>query len=157
MGHYTAYKLEMRPENKDLYRQICREWTEFDYALGCGQAKWYEHEEDMLAISRKHPETLFILSGEGEEGGNLWKKYFQKGLIQSAYAQIVYPEFDESKLGPPQDYVYRDGKWQHVPKVWNETQQCWETPSPPTAPKLKKPSRRDPEGEWPVSDDDRLC
>lgn len=63
-----------------------------------GTIKWYEHEKDILAISRRFPKILFILEGEGEDSGDIWKKYFKNGKIQVCKAKITFDEFDESKL-----------------------------------------------------------
>jgi hypothetical protein len=63
-----------------------------------GEIKWYEHDKEMLAASRKFPSVLFTLSGEGEESGDFWRRYYKNGKCQEARAQIVYAEFDEGKL-----------------------------------------------------------
>jgi len=60
--------------------------------------KWYDHDKDMREISKKYPETIFILEGEGEESGDIWKKYYLNGKCQVAKAEVIIPEFDESKL-----------------------------------------------------------
>lgn len=60
--------------------------------------KWYEHNENMLDISKEYPEWLFILSGAGEENGDLWKKYYLNGKVQVAKAIINYDDFDINKL-----------------------------------------------------------
>jgi len=62
------------------------------------QCKWYEHREDMQAISEKYPGFLFILSGEGEENHDIWKEYYLGGKVQIAPAKITIAEFDESLL-----------------------------------------------------------
>jgi hypothetical protein len=61
-------------------------------------AKWYDHHDHMLKISTDYPDLIFTLKGEGEEAGDLWKKYYKNGKYQEARAQIVYEEYDESKL-----------------------------------------------------------
>jgi len=60
--------------------------------------KWNNHEDDMLSYSEKHPKVLFLLSGNGENQGDLWKKYFKNGKMQESRAVITYEEYDENKL-----------------------------------------------------------
>lgn len=60
--------------------------------------KWYNHEKELRQFSTKYPRWLFTLEGKGEESGDLWKKYFVNGKMQSAKAKIVFDEFDSSKL-----------------------------------------------------------
>lgn len=104
MGYYTNYSLETdSQENKNIieeFREIdgnakyaidangdCQEWT-----------KWYDHEEDLKNFSKNYPDVIFILSGEGEESGDIWKKYFKNGKMQVAQAKISFEEFNENKL-----------------------------------------------------------
>jgi hypothetical protein len=60
--------------------------------------KWCEHEKDMRALSLEFPKFLFILSGEGEESGDIWKEYYLNGKMQRSEAEIVIAPFDKSKL-----------------------------------------------------------
>lgn len=60
--------------------------------------KWYDHEKQLIAFSKEQPNWLFTLSGTGEESGDIWKKYFVNGKIQSAKAVITFEDFDERKL-----------------------------------------------------------
>jgi hypothetical protein len=61
--------------------------------------KWYEHEDDMRKFSQLYPFILFEFSGEGEESGDIWKKYFLNGKMQICSARIEFEPFDETKLG----------------------------------------------------------
>lgn len=61
-------------------------------------AKWYEHEMDFLEFSKKYPDVIFQLSGEGEEAGDLWIKYFKNGKMQKREAKITYESYDEKEL-----------------------------------------------------------
>lgn len=97
MGYYTRYRLEydekLLPDNEvDNLIDIIDELPIHDYSDSC---KWYEHEEEMVSISEQFPTILFILSGEGEESGDIWRKYFKNGKVQVAEAKIT---FDECKL-----------------------------------------------------------
>jgi nicotinic acid mononucleotide adenylyltransferase len=60
--------------------------------------KWYEHDQHMRHVSLANKGTIFILEGEGEDPGDLWKKYYLDGKCQVAKASITFDEFDESKL-----------------------------------------------------------
>lgn len=60
--------------------------------------KWYEHEQTMRDISRVFPSVLFTLIGEGEESGDVWRKYFMDGKMQVSKAVISFEDFDEKKL-----------------------------------------------------------
>ena len=90
MSYCTNYSLSVldsngRPAPKILraFRSACEEAAEAleeDGSPGEG-APWYGHEKHLLAFSRKHPECLFVLQGEGEEPGDEWIKRFQDGQI----------------------------------------------------------------------------
>lgn len=67
-------------------------WTEGD------SCKWYRHEIDMKAFSTLFPNLIFRLTGEGEDPGDIWKKYFKDGKVQVCHAKITYDPFDEGKL-----------------------------------------------------------
>lgn len=71
------------------------------YGGAWGNAKWYECASDMLALSARFPEFFFSLNGAGEEQGDLWNAYFFQGKMQECCAQIIWPEFDPSKLTSP--------------------------------------------------------
>lgn len=60
------------------------------------QMKWYEHTLDMKKISTKFPDILFILSGQGEEPGDLWREYHLNGKFQ--FEKAKFDDFDEEKL-----------------------------------------------------------
>lgn len=72
--------------------------TELGFYPFGDSCKWYRHDEDMKRISRKYPDTIFILEGKGEESGDIWKKYYLNGKCQKSEAVITFEEFDESKL-----------------------------------------------------------
>jgi hypothetical protein len=88
-------------EKASSYPVVCEYGNEWLYYLWIGDVdscKWYEHEEDMRKLSALFPDVLFTLSGEGEESGDIWKMYVKGGKSHSVSAEIVLPEFDETKL-----------------------------------------------------------
>jgi hypothetical protein len=62
------------------------------------QCKWYEHTEDMCRVSKKYPNVIFSLYGNGEENGDMWVEYFMNGKFQVEKASITYADFDPEKL-----------------------------------------------------------
>lgn len=79
----------------DLYRVISSVVGYNPFEDAC---KWYEHDEHMRKVSLLHKGTIFILQGEGEGFGDVWRKYYLDGKCQEVKAIITFDEFDESKL-----------------------------------------------------------
>ena len=53
--------------------------------------KWYDHEADMITLSKEYPNILFVLDGVGEEFPDAWRKWFYNGTVEASYAEVVYP------------------------------------------------------------------
>jgi len=103
MGYYTIYTLCVLNGNENIISKLREENEDAMYAIdenGVGRcmAKWYKHEEELKSFSKRNPDILFKLEGEGEENGNLWVKYIKNGKVQVCYAKISFDEYDESKL-----------------------------------------------------------
>lgn len=112
MGYYTYYELSVKPKknqiffDKDTIMAINEAVDRLDvFESGCvedgawyANAKWYDHFEDMTALSAKFPNALFELSGTGEEFGDIWVEYFCDGRSQHCDAEIVYEEPDMEAL-----------------------------------------------------------
>lgn len=92
MGYYTRYTLTTKPEVNDFLSYIknkdspdlCSYGNDFLLNIcenNSDDTKWYEHNKDMKEISLKFPDVLFTLNGEGEETGDIWRKYFKNGKI----------------------------------------------------------------------------
>jgi hypothetical protein len=99
MGYYTLHQLEIVKGNDGVtdYKKEISELSKYNDCFS-DEIKWYEHETDMREYSLKHPNTLFKLSGEGEESGDIWAEYYLNGNMQRVIAVIVFDDFDESKL-----------------------------------------------------------
>ena len=99
MGYYTRFELEIASGN-DYETDYEKEISELADYHNCfeDEHRWYEHEKDMRTYSERHPNTIFVLSGEGEESGDLWKAYFKNGKMQRCKAKITYDEFDEAQM-----------------------------------------------------------
>jgi hypothetical protein len=110
MGYNTSYSLEVLNTDDLTDDQRDAMWAEtvdgdytslYDLAYNPGNLddmKWYSHEGDMRRISSKYPNVLFVLGGEGEESGDIWKAWFRNGVGIKVEAEILVPEPDLTKL-----------------------------------------------------------
>ena len=103
MGYQTYYTLTVEPEDREeeLLEELL-DPNDKDWKLGDPlqeSCKWYEHEREMVALSKRFPDVVFHLRGEGEESGDIWEKDFWNGLMQERPAEIVIPEYDPSWKG----------------------------------------------------------
>ncbi len=104
MGYYTRYDFEVKANYKyDFIGDFRSHDADSSYAfdengVSIDTTRWYTHESDVKLFSLKHPDALFILYGNGEEEGDMWKKYFKNGKMQVVKAIITYPEFDKELL-----------------------------------------------------------
>ena len=100
-GVYAPYRKIYHPSTwQDLpRRQDFPEEEVFDFEMYSNEErKWYEHDKEMIELSKQFPETVFCLYGNGEENGDTWYKYYKNGKSQYCPAKITYDEYDESKL-----------------------------------------------------------
>ena len=105
MGYYTNFELTMYPQPaEDLEIAITRDiialidgvdpenvWQiDVEWFL-CDALKWYDHESHMIEISKKYPDIVFVLHGEGEEHDDMWNEYYYAGEFERVDAQIIFP------------------------------------------------------------------
>ena len=97
MGYYTRF--EMRIEGvDDIPEEVQAADFVFGYALTKSgepyeNVKWYDHDTDMCKLSASFPDYTFVLHGEGEESGDIWRKKYRAGrIIESKKARIVFDE-----------------------------------------------------------------
>jgi hypothetical protein len=108
MGYMTNYELTVVTDNRELEQRIINHLNENNEyneeiidASGYdmfGGMKWYDHEKDIINLSKKFPNVLIELDGEGEETGDIWKLYAKGGKTQRVKAELKFADFDESKL-----------------------------------------------------------
>ena len=103
MSYLTQYSLEYdTPDDdldiKDFVLKSNGDLIDFEVEAllrgGTLTASWYEHEEEMLDLSRGFPATIFILYGIGSEQGDVWKKRFINGVVEIIRATLVFPDFE---------------------------------------------------------------
>jgi hypothetical protein len=103
MGYYTSHALTILEGDNSLIQKFREENEEAFHAFdedgnSEGITKWYDSDEDLINFSKKHPEALFMLEGDGEENGDLWKLYVQNGKFQRCGAKVTFDEYDVTKM-----------------------------------------------------------
>lgn len=105
MGYYTRFALTLMPEHDEDIVAELRSFSE-DALYGLTGAKGvfgsackgYDLEKDLREFSKRYPDIVFKLSGEGAENDDIWDKYFKNGKMQECRAKVIMPQYDESKL-----------------------------------------------------------
>ena len=115
MGYYTKFELhaadvETRwPISRDMEydityrleniafgyveREDFEKWGPQSFDAWTGDTmKWYDHVDDMIALSKEYPNLIFMLEGVGEEFPDAWRKWFHNGQYEESYAEVVYPK-----------------------------------------------------------------
>lgn len=89
-------------DSSELVLRHIKTNRQLQYGLEQGAVKWHEHDRDMFALSREFPNVLFVLTGFGEEPGDIWRKYYLDGMGYLVNAQVVFPSFDPDNLREPE-------------------------------------------------------
>jgi len=103
MGYYTRHELEVTNGDNSLIEKLREYSDEANFSLYSNgdtqeESKWYGHQDELKKFSKLHPNALFILSGEGEEAGDIWREYYKNGKVQMCKAKISFDDFDEKLL-----------------------------------------------------------
>lgn len=105
MGYMTSYSLTVLDAHNSVLEAISDEVDRMDvFEEGNAQdgwfswTTWYDWEEDMVLLSRRFPDVLFRLHGDGDDSEDLWDAYFLGGRMQMCPGKIVYDDFDPEKL-----------------------------------------------------------
>lgn len=107
MGYYTNYALSWDPPENAIIPNLSKKIAKYiDSVVGCedaneydiyiGEAKWYNHMDDMYTLSKEFPTVLFHLWGDGDESDDLWEDHWQNGMVHHCCAEI--PPFDRKKM-----------------------------------------------------------
>ena len=116
MGYATSFTLFAHsvsdPKIADRIKEALHSCSVISYALdenyefiedgvefsSYNPVNWFDHEEDMRAISKEFPDIHFELHGEGELNDDIWTQHFLGGKSQFCRAEIIIPPFDPKKL-----------------------------------------------------------
>lgn len=99
MGYYTWYLChnELTEEQKKSLEGITRYDLNSMISEG-SEVKWYDHENDIMKLSKNYPDVVFFWSGTGEESDDQWRFYAKNGKTCKIKARIEFDEFTEDML-----------------------------------------------------------
>lgn len=105
MGYYTNFTLNIDCVDDSQRSTLEREIEKMGVFEGgdiedgiTAEAKWYDCDEDMLLLSSRFQDILFSLYGSGDNSDDIWLHYFKNGRAMFNGIEVVYNDFDESKL-----------------------------------------------------------
>ena len=104
MGYYTNYKITVFEGNREVTEFDYPNFSELELYGGsisiqdlvddtADSCKWYDHEEEMIIYSKKFPDLLFVLDGDGEESGDIWRKFAVFGNFVLPWNGSAAPAF----------------------------------------------------------------
>lgn len=76
----TEIQIELDSNLDYLFRDQCE-----------ASLRWYDHEVDMLQLSKKYPEYIFQLTGFGENPFDIWRKWFENGRMMEWVVDSTIP------------------------------------------------------------------
>lgn len=115
MGYHTCYTLSISGANgtdQERIREMLANLGVLGYALheesgieyiAQDPVNWFGHDGDMLEISRKFPQVLFSLHGEGESNDDIWESHYLDGKTYTQHAIITIPPFNPALLKEPEN------------------------------------------------------
>jgi hypothetical protein len=108
MGYVTNFKLQLEGEQQVVDSFIAAKVKVASYdsvIIGelleeydgkyQGSWKWYDYDSDMTNISSAWPEITFILTGYGEEPGDIWQYKYRSGSKTGGKATILFEDEED--------------------------------------------------------------
>ncbi|MGI9570359.1 MAG: hypothetical protein ACR2PH_11620 [Desulfobulbia bacterium] len=106
MGYYSDFKIKVDGEvvchcgKNGGFDPILYRASGYNFENGeLSESKWYSYHENMIEVSKDNPDRLFQLDRDGEEKGDIERRYYKNGKYQEVKVEVVYEDFDESKMG----------------------------------------------------------
>ena len=109
MGYYTSYDIAFEGdlEQQKAFKEELLKRTAYSdgrndsqvFELldsGCVYAKLYELDDNITAIAPNYPDLLIMLTGDGEESGDVWEKRWKGN--ETELQEAVVPPFQNSNL-----------------------------------------------------------
>ena len=109
MGYYTYFNfcvqdfetleyIDLKKQD-EIFEELNKKYEITDVDDRDFTAHWYDIDENMKEFSKKYPEYLFKIYGEGEDGSlDTYIKYFHNGKMQFCQGSLVYDEINKDVL-----------------------------------------------------------
>lgn len=92
---YRFYEIweSYRDINSDEFRRDQEAYAEecLSDFLDWKEVKWYELDSDMSKLSKLCPDFAFIVEGQGEDREDWWIKWWENGVQNASYAELIPP------------------------------------------------------------------
>ena len=106
MGYYVDFELEIQNVDKvenlgESVEELCPNLVDsieyygadvkYEIESGCVvfNSKWYEREEELIALTERYPELNITLYCDGEDNDR-WIEYYKNGEMEIGTATLVY-------------------------------------------------------------------
>lgn len=99
MGYYVNYRLStsIPAQDLDFENEIISNYELNNNLFLDEQWEWESQEKNMRDFSKNHPDVLFQIDEE-DSTGQFSRVYYMNGVMQRVVAELVYEEFDVSKM-----------------------------------------------------------
>lgn len=109
MGYYTEYEVRVcnaTEEQREFIEHFLVDGVGLDYAgddhgYYYGDAKWYDWEEDLCALTDVLRGVTIEVDGVGEERYDFWTATVKDGRCDYREATVTYPEHDPNNMERP--------------------------------------------------------
>jgi non-canonical (house-cleaning) NTP pyrophosphatase len=95
MGYYTDFDFSNNEADVIVAIESVSGYGESENGT-YSDIKWYSWEEHIKAVSFEFPDRIIMISGEGEEQGDVWEAYARNGKLKILKAEVTIPKFDEN-------------------------------------------------------------
>lgn len=85
-GSYRDINSDEFRRDQEVYAEEC-----LSNFLDWKEVKWYELDSDMSKLSKLCPDFTFIIEGQGEDREDWWIKWWENGVQNASYAELIPP------------------------------------------------------------------
>lgn len=88
--YFTLNKIQGSDEDFNALVKDIEEKSGVDFSEENGQsARWYDYYEDMTALSKKYPDLVVQLDGDGEDSDDIWEARFHNGNVETVGFEML--------------------------------------------------------------------